>query len=75
MWLPTPIYERFPQFWFLLGILIILNSLYIGLDVGFSLVYVLVGFGCCVYGTAIAVLRMKSRHDSSEHSDNAATPE
>ena len=73
MWLPTPLYERIPQFWFLLGLLFVANGLYIGLDITVSFGYVAVGFGCCVYGVGIAVVRSKHRRGQSENNDLSAT--
>jgi hypothetical protein len=71
MWLPTPLYEPIPQYWFLLGLLFIANGLYIGLDIAFSLASIAVGFGCCVYGVGVAVVRFKHRRDPSEKSDSS----
>jgi len=69
MWLPSPIYERIPQFWFLLGLLFVANGLYIGLDFTVSFVYIAVGFACCAYGIGIAVVRMKYRAKQSTQDD------
>jgi hypothetical protein len=75
MWLPTPVYERIPQFWFLLGLLFIANGLYLGLDIAISFGYIAVGFGCCIYGVGIAVVRMRYRRDPENSGDSAAAPE
>jgi hypothetical protein len=68
MWLPTPIYERLPQFWFLLGLLFVAYGLYIGLDIAVSLGYIAVGFVCCIYGVGVAVVRFKQRGASNDNS-------
>ena len=47
MWLPTPIYERIPQFWLLLGLLFMSSGTYLGFDYSLSFVYFGVGFACC----------------------------
>jgi len=62
MWLPTPVYERVPQFWFLLGLLFIANGLYLGINFPISLVYIAIGLLCCAYGIGIAVVRMRYRN-------------
>jgi len=64
MWIPTPIYERIPQFWFLLGLLFITAGLYLGFEFVLSFYYAGLGALCCVYGGAIAMLRFRHRQDS-----------
>ncbi len=61
MWIPTPLYERLPQFWFLLGMLFIANGLYLGLDFVLAFVYFAIGLTCCTFGMGIALLRLKHR--------------
>ena len=75
MWIPTPIYERIPQFWFLLGLLFISNGLYIGFEFSISFVYIGVGMLCCSYGVVIFLMRLKYRQDEPANDDsaNAAT--
>ena len=69
MWLPTPVYERIPQFWFLMGLLFIANGLYLGIDFAISLGYIAVGILCCAYGVGIELIRMRHRKNRSENSD------
>ena len=61
MWPPKPIYERFPQVWFLLGLLFVTTGLYLGFDVSYSFLYVMIGFFCCVFGVALFSLRFFER--------------
>ncbi len=61
MWLPTPIYERIPQFWFLLGLLFIATGLYLGFEFALSFGYMVIGWFCCAYSVAIFVLRLRER--------------
>lgn len=75
MWLPTPVYERIPQFWFLLGLLFVANGLYLGIDFAISLLYIAMGFACCAYGIGIAVVRMRYRRARSGDSAAEATNE
>lgn len=65
MWLPTPVYERIPQFWFLMGLLFIANGLYLGIDFAISLVYIAVGILCCAFGMGIGLIRMSHRKKRS----------
>ncbi len=61
MWLPTPIYERIPQFWFLLGLLFIAAGLYLGFEFALSFAYITLGFSCCAYGVGIFLVRLRYR--------------
>ena len=65
MWLPSPIYERIPQCWFLIGLLFVANGLYLGIDFPISLGYIAVGLICAAYGIGIAIVRMKYRRARS----------
>ena len=51
MWLPTPIYERIPEFWVLLSLLFFALALYIGIEFDLFLLYLVIGVGC--FGRAI----------------------
>ncbi len=64
MWIPTPIYERIPQFWFLLGLLFIATGLYLGFDFAQSFWYIAIGSFCCAYSAALFVLRISERPKS-----------
>ena len=61
MWIPLPMYERIPQFWFLLGLLFIATGLYLGFEFALSFWYIAVGFSCCSYSVGIFLVRMRSR--------------
>ena len=74
MWIPTPVYERIPQFWFLLGLLFIANGLYIGLDIALAFAYAGGGFGCCAYGVGIAILRFRYRQNKASSSTAGDEP-
>lgn len=62
MWIPAPIYERIPQFWFLLGLLFIATGLYLGFEYVLSFYYCALGGLCCVYGLAIFLMRLNYRN-------------
>jgi len=61
MWIPTPIYERVPQFWFLLGLLFMSSGTYIGFDYQLSFLYFGVGFACSFWGMWIFSMRTHAR--------------
>ena len=61
MWIPTPVYERVPQFWLLLGLLFIASGAYLGFDNRLSFVYIGVGFVCTVWSLVVIVMRRKDR--------------
>ena len=61
MWLPTPIYERIPQFLFLLGLLFMSSGTYLGFDYQWSFFYFGVGFACSFWGIWIFVMRNRAR--------------
>ena len=66
MWLPTPVYERIPQFFFLLGLLFIANGLYLGFDFAISFVYFGVGALSSAYGMGVFVVRRVNRSQETE---------
>ena len=46
MWLPSSIYERVPQFWMLIGLMIFAYGLYLGFDYQLIFAYLVLGFLC-----------------------------
>lgn len=68
MWLPTPVYERLPQFWLLLGLLFMSSGVYLGFDYDLSFVYFGVGAACVVWALAIFVKRLRYRKTPSHTS-------
>ncbi|MGI9199525.1 MAG: hypothetical protein ACR2QL_00600 [Woeseiaceae bacterium] len=61
MWLPTPIYERVPQFWLLLGLLFVSSGLYLGFDYRLSFAYLFVGALCVAWSVTILIRRSHFR--------------
>jgi len=61
MWLPTPIYERIPQFWLLLGLLFMSSGTYLGFDYSLSFLYFGVGFACSIWSLWIFFVRAHAR--------------
>jgi hypothetical protein len=70
MWLPSLVYERLPQFFFLLGLLFVANGLYLGFDATIAFVYIGFGLWCCAYGVFIFVLRVIRRSRAVAHADS-----
>lgn len=75
MWLPTSIYERAPQFWFLLGLLFIATGFYMGSEFVLSYWYIAVGFACCAYGVGIFLVRLRHRQSPKAAEQRAAPAE
>jgi hypothetical protein len=61
MWLPTPLYERVPQFWLLLGLLFMITGLYLGFEYHMAFLYVGVGGACVLWSVAVIVWRHRYR--------------
>lgn len=83
MWLPTPVYERIPQFWLLLGLLFMSSGTYLGFDYALSFVYFGVGFICCIWSLWIFSMRLRARKapdqaqqttEASQDVDDGAEP-
>jgi hypothetical protein len=66
MWLPTPIYERVPQFWLLLGLLFMSSGTYLGFDYSLSFVYFGVGFICGLWSLWIFSMRLSARREMKD---------
>ncbi len=56
MKLVSDIFERLPQVWVLVGLLIISGGLYLGFDYSLIFVYLGVGILCFVYGVVLYVM-------------------
>ncbi len=63
MWLPTPVYERLPQFWMLLGLLFMSLGTRLGFEFSVSCLYFAVGFVCVGQSFCISVMRAISRRN------------
>jgi len=59
MWLPSAVYERAPQYWLLLGLLLIITGTYLGFQVGRMFMYVGIGVGlaCCAWSIRVLMQR------------------
>lgn len=65
MWLPTPIYERVPHFYLLVGLLFIADGLYLGFEIAYSFFYIALGLACSTYGIVLRVIRQQHRRTHS----------
>lgn len=63
MWIPSPIYERIPQFWLLLGLLFMSSGTYLGFEYELSFLYFGVGFVCVAWSFVVFVKRSRYRSD------------
>ena len=71
MKIPTPVYERIPQFYVLFGLLFVTNGLYMGFEFMLSFYYIFFGLLASVAGIALFVIRIKQSKDHPA----AAAPE
>lgn len=70
MWIPTPIYERVPQFWLLLGLLFMSSGTYLGFDYALTKLYFGAGLICCVWSLWIFSMRLRNRKALKEAKRN-----
>ena len=83
MWLPTAIYDRAPQFWFLLGLLFMSSGAYLGFEYTMAFVYFGVGVFCVAWSVCIITMRSRIRSreealldpDSTQERDGEDAPE
>ena len=71
MWIPTPFYERIPQFMLLVGVIFISSAVYLGFAYPMSQFYFGVGVACCFWGLVVFALRRHYRtHKDQDTSDS-----
>ena len=66
MWRATPIYERVPMVWVLVGLLFLSSGVYLGFDYAMSFVYMILGLFCFALGVALFGLRLRERPRAPE---------
>lgn len=80
MHIPEKYYERIPQFYFIVGILLLANSFYLGIDDFASYFYMAFGFVSLLYAVGVKKARERNRNyplteDASQaEADSAAEP-
>lgn len=62
MWIPKPIYERAPQYWIIVGLLLVILGIYLGLQISPAFLFIgcSAGLGSIVWGS-IVLRRRKSQ--------------
>ena len=73
MRIPKPVYERFPQVYFLIGLLLMADGLYLGFENVLAFYYIGFGLISCCYGVAIFMMRLQNRQDQSPAQATATT--
>ena len=66
MWLPAPLYESLPYTYFLIGILFISGTLYVGVTAPGATLYLACGLISTIYGAVVFVLRQSFRHSTQQ---------
>jgi hypothetical protein len=69
VWLPTPVYEKAPHYWLLLGLLFIVVGMYLGYarDPIFIYTGIAVGVACCAWGIRVLAKRAKRSEEPDQH--------
>jgi len=81
MWLPSPVYERAPQFWMLVGLLFMSFGTYLGFDYSFSFLCYAFGFVAVGWSFCVSVMRSINRKNThvveepTEQRAEQATPQ
>jgi hypothetical protein len=57
MWIPTPVQERLPMFWLLLGLLFIAAGIFLGFDYSATFIYLAIGTICIFWSFCLVALR------------------
>ena len=63
MLIPEKYYERIPKFYFIVGILLLANSIYIGIDDFAAYFYLGFGVVSILYAVSVQKARVKHRKD------------
>lgn len=61
MWIPTPIYERIPQFWLLMGLMFFAFGLYLGFEYQLIFAYLALGALCIARSIWVGLTRRTFR--------------
>ena len=61
MQISVDLFERAPLVWLLLGLLMISGGLYLGFDHGLTIVYMLIGVFCSLYGPLLFVFKRREQ--------------
>lgn len=72
MWLPTPVYERVPHFWFLVGLMFFAFGLYIGF--GFKLIFAYLVLGALCIARSVWIVHARRRYRAARSPGIEAGP-
>lgn len=61
MYLPNSLYERAPQYWLFIGMLLIVLGIYLGIEMSGTFMYVgvLLGLASCAWGARVMFRRSR----------------
>jgi hypothetical protein len=57
----SPVKERVPLVWILVGLLFNATGLYLGFEFGLTFVYMIVGWFCCAFGISLLVFQLREK--------------
>lgn len=61
MYLPNSLYERAPQYWLFIGLLLVILGVYLGMQIDSKFMYVGVGLGAVSCGWGVRILLRRAR--------------
>ena len=75
MWIPKPLYDHAPLFWFLLGVLFLSGGLYLEFGQGLTVAYFVFAFFCIGLSAWTFISRLRyRRHAAQQTSEESADP-
>lgn len=66
MWIPKPLYDHAPLFWFLLGMLFLAGGIYLGFGQGLKVAYFVFAVICFGQSIWTFVSRLRYRRQASQ---------
>ena len=68
MWIPKPVYDHAPLFWFLLGVLFVAGCIYLNFSDGLTAAYFVFAIFCFSHAAWTFVARRRFRRQSAARS-------
>jgi hypothetical protein len=65
MWIPKPIYDHAPSFWFLLGVLFLAGAIYLNFSDGLRAAYYVFALFCFAHAVWTFIARRRFRQERS----------
>ena len=75
MWIPEKLYEALPAIYFAIGAMLIGGSIYVGVDRGLVLGYLILGSMCIGAGVVVRETRYRARSGQDRARTPALTPD